>query len=95
MFDLAQEIVSYRFWLMLKIKCEDEVIESAHDKHLIKLKKRLFKIHQSQEIVNRSMIRIMTSSYNTIPEEYWRSLANRHETTLACGIICKRKKKLK
>lgn len=74
-FDLKSEIDTYRFWLMCRLRFSyAEIFQRRHNLYLENLKKELLATHPDHRIADRTINRIVTQAYNTIPGEFWTNL---------------------
>jgi hypothetical protein len=77
-FDIKMEIFSYRFWLMCKLRfATNEAFQKHHDGHLENLRKELLAAYPDSRIAERTITKIVTQAYNTIPGEFWSNLEKR------------------
>ena len=74
-FDMKSEIYTYRFWLMCKLRFPHaDTFQRHHDLYLENLKKTLLEAYPDYRIADRTITRIVTQAYNTIPGEFWSNL---------------------
>jgi len=74
-FDIKQEIASYRFWLMCKLRYTHlELFQKKHELYLENLKKVFMDAYPDKRIMDRMILKITMQAYYTIPEEFWSAI---------------------
>jgi hypothetical protein len=71
-YDRENCIDSCRFWLMLKMKGNDEHWDNKYDIYLNELRSYLGSMNKHSNIVEKELTKIQLSAYRTITESFFK-----------------------